>query len=70
VSFATITLYVASQRLFIGVSVFFVIDSVRKLSVTPTYDRNSAKSVCMSVSPKKTLISIRGNLALLQHLQE
>jgi hypothetical protein len=31
VSFAAITLCVASQRVFIGVSVYFVIDSVRKL---------------------------------------
>jgi len=31
VSFAAITFYVASQRVFIFVSVYFVIDSVRKL---------------------------------------
>jgi hypothetical protein len=31
VSFAAITLCVASQRLFVVVSVYFVIDSVRKL---------------------------------------
>jgi hypothetical protein len=37
VSFAAITLYVASQRVFIVVSVYFVIDSVRKLLVTPSY---------------------------------
>jgi hypothetical protein len=36
VSFAAITLYVASQRVFIVVSVYFVIDSVRKLLVTLT----------------------------------
>jgi hypothetical protein len=36
VSFAAITLFVASQRVFIGVSVYFVIDSVRKLSDTPS----------------------------------
>jgi hypothetical protein len=36
VSFATITLYVASQRVFI-VSVYFVIDSVRKLLDIPSY---------------------------------
>jgi hypothetical protein len=34
VSFAAITLYVASQRMFI---VYFVIDSVRKLLDTPSY---------------------------------
>jgi hypothetical protein len=37
VSFATITPCVASQRVFIVVSVYFVIDSVRKLSDTPSY---------------------------------
>jgi hypothetical protein len=36
VSFAAITLYVASQRAFIVVSVYFVIDSVRKLLDTPS----------------------------------
>jgi hypothetical protein len=36
VSFATINLCVASQRVFI-VAVYFVIDSVRKLLDTPTY---------------------------------
>jgi hypothetical protein len=36
-SFAAITLYVASQRVVIVVSVYFVIDSVQKLSDTPSY---------------------------------
>jgi hypothetical protein len=36
VSFAAITLYVASQRAFI-IIVYFVIDSVRKLLDTPSY---------------------------------
>jgi hypothetical protein len=31
VSFGAITLYVASQRVFVVVSIYFVIDSVRKL---------------------------------------
>jgi len=35
-SFATITLCVASQRVFIVVSVYFVIDPVRKLLDTPS----------------------------------
>jgi hypothetical protein len=35
VSFVAITVCVASQRMFIFVSVYFVIDSVRKLLVTP-----------------------------------
>jgi hypothetical protein len=37
VSFVAITLYVASQRVFIVVSVYFVTDSVRKLLDTPSY---------------------------------
>jgi hypothetical protein len=37
VSFAAITFCVASQRAFIIVSVYFVIDSVRKLLVTSSY---------------------------------
>jgi hypothetical protein len=37
-SFAAITLCVASQRVFIIVVVYFVIDSVRKLLDTPSYN--------------------------------
>jgi hypothetical protein len=37
VSFAAITLCIASKRVFIVVSVYFVIDSVRKLLDTPSY---------------------------------
>jgi hypothetical protein len=37
VSFAAITLCVASQRVFTVVSVYFVIDSVLKILDTPTY---------------------------------
>jgi hypothetical protein len=37
VSFAAITLYVASKRVFIVVSVYFVIGSVRKLLDKPSY---------------------------------
>jgi hypothetical protein len=37
VSFAVITYCTASQRVFIVVSVYFVIDSVRKLLDTPSY---------------------------------
>jgi hypothetical protein len=36
-SFAAITLCVASQRVFIVVSIYFVIDSVRKLLDIPSY---------------------------------
>jgi len=37
VSFAVITLCIAFQLAFIVVSVYFVMDSVRKLLDTPTY---------------------------------
>jgi hypothetical protein len=37
VSFAAITLCVGSQRVFIIVVIYFVIDSVRKLLDTPSY---------------------------------
>jgi hypothetical protein len=37
VSFALITICAASQRVFIVVTVYFVIDSVRKLLDTPSY---------------------------------
>jgi len=37
VRFAAIIRYVASHRVFIAVSVYFVIDSVRKLLDTPSY---------------------------------
>jgi hypothetical protein len=37
VSFAAITLHVASERMFIDVSIYFIIDSVRKLLDTPSY---------------------------------
>jgi hypothetical protein len=39
VSFAAITLCIASQRVFIVAVVYFVIESVRKLLDTPCYDR-------------------------------
>jgi hypothetical protein len=38
VSFASITFCVASERMFIVVSMYFVIDSVRKFLDTPSYD--------------------------------
>jgi hypothetical protein len=38
VSFATITLCIASQQVFIVVSVYFVIDLVQKLLDTPLYN--------------------------------
>jgi hypothetical protein len=42
VSFAAITLCVASQRVFIVVSVYFIMDSVRKLFDKPSYDGHEA----------------------------
>jgi hypothetical protein len=47
VSFAAITLCVASQRLFTVVSVYFVIDSVRKLLDTPSYIRGVARKLVL-----------------------
>jgi hypothetical protein len=44
VHFAAITLCVTSQRVFIAVSVYFVIDSVRKLLDTPSYSVNTSCS--------------------------
>jgi hypothetical protein len=43
VSFAAITLYVACQRVFIIVSVHFVLELVRKLLDTPSYERGSGR---------------------------
>jgi hypothetical protein len=40
VSFAAVTFCVASQQVFIVVSVYFVIDSVRKLLDSPSYVAN------------------------------
>jgi len=37
VSFADITICIGSQRVFIVVSIYFIIDAVRKLLVTPSY---------------------------------
>jgi hypothetical protein len=47
VRFAAITLCVASQRVFIVV-VYFVIDSVRKLLDTPSYETFEMKSVVLT----------------------
>jgi len=44
VCFAAITLCVASQRAFIIVSVYFVIDSVLKLLDTPSYTSRAKSS--------------------------
>jgi hypothetical protein len=52
VSFTAITLCVASQRVFIVVSVYFVIDSVRKLFDTPSY---TPGAVTLKYNGKKSL---------------
>jgi len=39
-SFAAITLYAASKRVFIVVNVYFVVDSARKRFDTPSYACN------------------------------
>jgi hypothetical protein len=57
VSFAAITLCVASQRVFIFVSVYFVIDSVRKLLLTHSYTSINVLSQNLPEDTEKT----RGN---------
>jgi hypothetical protein len=53
VSFAAITLCVASQRVFIVVSIYFVIDSVRQLLDTPSYSWLDALYFSMNIPGKK-----------------
>jgi hypothetical protein len=48
VSFAAITLCVASQRMFIVVTVYFVIVSVRELLDTPSYSLCGGLHVSLS----------------------
>jgi hypothetical protein len=80
VSLAAITLCVASQRVFIVVSVYFVIDSVRKLLDTPSYEaghsppsmgdgENSWRytSITPYVSMAWNLVKHRGNFTYLGH---
>jgi hypothetical protein len=45
VSFATITLRVASQQVFIVVVVYFVIESVRKVLDTPSYTHKTTGEI-------------------------
>jgi hypothetical protein len=49
VSFVAITLCVASQQVFVVVSVYFVIDSVRKLLDTPSYKISSRRDPIRAV---------------------
>jgi hypothetical protein len=59
VSFAGITLFVASQRVFIFVSLYFFIDSVRKLLVTPLYGEWKYSSGC---SKSRRFVEASGQL--------
>jgi hypothetical protein len=54
VNFADINLCVASQRVFIIV-VYFVIDSVRKLLLTLSYNKQSKSFFCLHVPCPKPL---------------
>jgi hypothetical protein len=54
VSFAAITLCVASQWVFIVVSVYFVIDSVQRLLDTPSYVRGYVGSITKSPNNQPT----------------
>jgi hypothetical protein len=45
VSFAAVTLYVASQRVFIVVNIYFVIESVWKLLDTPLYGNDKLRKL-------------------------
>jgi uncharacterized protein HemY len=65
VSFSTITIYVASQRVFVVVVVvvYFVIDTVRKLLDTPTYSQRF--STCGG--PHQAGCDVRRSLCLTKH---
>jgi hypothetical protein len=61
VSFAAITLCVASQPAFIVISVYFVMDSVRKLLDIPSYAllyQGSSKKICIPKIIQINLIMI------------
>jgi len=57
VSFSVITVYVASQRVILKISVYFVIDSVRELLDTPSYMRLTKLSVFITVRASVTSIN-------------
>jgi hypothetical protein len=50
VSFAAITLCVASVLVFIVIIVYFVMDSVRKLLDTPSYNLNVRRSLGLNMN--------------------
>jgi len=64
-SFATITLCVASQQVFIAVIIYFITDSLQKLLDTPLYcykgqikERDVGNTICMGEvrNPYTTLV--------------
>jgi hypothetical protein len=61
VSFAAITVCVASQRVIPKVSVYFVIDSFRKLLDKPTYEGLRNATVVNCIFPKIRLEGLRKN---------
>jgi hypothetical protein len=61
VSFAAITLCVAFQREFIVVSVYFVIDSVRKLFDTPSCTDPSVETPTMDICTGRTIYCLTGS---------
>jgi hypothetical protein len=60
VSFATITLCIASQRVFTVVSIYFVIGSVRKLLDTPSYVISHCVSMTLLFVPTITSEPVDG----------
>jgi hypothetical protein len=58
VSFAAVNLCVAYKRVFIVVSICFVIDSVRKLLDTPSYDTPMCPIFLSHLSPVMKLSPI------------
>jgi hypothetical protein len=59
-SFAAITLCIASQRVFVVVSVYFVIDSVRKLLDTPSYTVSSIHTAASTYMPSLNIPEMSG----------
>jgi hypothetical protein len=55
VSFVAVILYVASQRVFIFVSVYFVIDTVRKLLDTPSYISFLLLTLSLSIRSRRRI---------------
>jgi hypothetical protein len=56
VSFASLTLCVASQRVLIVVSIYFVIDSVRKLLDTLSYDLDADCIILFQIPSPRSVV--------------